>query len=118
MFITDETCKVAVHIEGSPDQGILSGIRGLSGRTPDLRISFLPREASVPVGARVYTSGKGGVFPPGILVGEIARFNVLDDGGEAMVKPAVAFDKIKYVFVIEREPEVATSTTSEVRMAR
>jgi len=120
LFITDEACRVAVQIEGSPDHGILSGTRGLSGRTPDLRIGFLPREASVPVGAKVYTSGKGGVFPSGILVGEVIRFNVLDDGGEAIVKPAVAFDKIRYLFVIERERErdEPEAATSEVRMAR
>ena len=28
----------------------------------------------------------------------------LDDGGEAVVRPAVDFDKIKYVFVIDRSP--------------
>jgi rod shape-determining protein MreC len=118
LFITDETCKVAVKIEGSPDQGILSGIRGVSGRTPDLRIAFLPREASIPVGAKVYTSGKGGVFPPGILLGTVTRFTVRDDGGEALVKPTVDFDKIKYVFVVEREPDESETKTSEVRSVR
>lgn len=103
LFITDETCKVAVRIEGSQDQGILSGVRGLSGRAPELRITYLPREANVPIGAKVYTSGKGTVFPSGILVGEVTRFVAMDDGGEAIVKPAVDFDKIKYVFVIDHE---------------
>lgn len=91
LFITDETCKVAVRIEGSPDQGILSGVRGVTGRAPELRITYLPREANVPLGARVYTSGKGGVFPSGILVGEVTKFSSLDDGGEALVRPAVDF---------------------------
>ncbi len=101
LFITDETCKVAVRIEGSPDQGILSGVRGVTGRAPELRVTYLPREANVPLGAKVYTSGKGAVFPSGILVGEVTKFSSLDDGGEALVKPAVDFDKLKYVFVID-----------------
>ena len=103
LFITDETCKVAVRIEGTNEQGILSGVRGIITRSPELRITYLPSEAAVPVGAKVYTSGKGGVFPSGILVGEVTRFRKLDDGGEALVRPAVDFDKIKYVFVINRE---------------
>jgi rod shape-determining protein MreC len=103
LFITDETCKVAVRIEGTNEHGILSGVRGIITRSPELRITYLPAEAAVPIGAKVYTSGKGGVFPSGILVGEVTRFRKLDDGGEALVRPAVDFDKIKYVFVIDRE---------------
>ena len=104
LFITDETCKVAVRIEGTTEQGILTGVRGITSRSPELRITYLPSEAIVPVGAKVFTSGKGTVFPPDILVGEVIRFNKLDDGGEAVVRPAVDFDKIKYVFVIDRSP--------------
>jgi rod shape-determining protein MreC len=103
LFITDETCKVAVRIEGTNEQGILSGVRGVVSRTPELRITYLAPEAVVPIGARVYTSGKGRVFPAGILVGEVIRFRKLDDGGEALVRPAVDFEKLKYVFVIDRE---------------
>lgn len=103
LFITDETCRVAVRIEGTNEQGILSGVRGAITRSPELRITYLPAEAAVPVGAKVYTSGKGGVFPAGIPVGEVIRFRKLDDGGEALVRPAVDFDKIRYVFVINRE---------------
>jgi rod shape-determining protein MreC len=113
LFITDESCKVAVKIEGSPDQGILSGVRGVSGRTPELRITYLARDAIVPIGAKVYTSGKGTVFPSGILVGEVTRFLALDDGGEALVRPAVDFDRLKYVFVIDR----GESQTADVQPA-
>jgi rod shape-determining protein MreC len=120
LFITDESCKVAVKIEGSPDQGILSGVRGVSGRSPQLRITYLPRDANVPVGAKVYTSGKGTVFPSGILVGEVTKFLSLDDGGEALVRPAVDFDRLRYVFIIDRgEPEtVETKRAGEVGKTR
>lgn len=113
LFITDETCKVAVRIEGSPDQGILSGVRGVTGRAPELRITYLPREANVPLGAKVYTSGKGGVFPSGILVGEVTKFSSLDDGGEALVRPAVDFDKLKYVFVIDHGEGQSAAAAAE-----
>ncbi|MGI8601498.1 MAG: rod shape-determining protein MreC [Verrucomicrobiales bacterium] len=118
LFLTDETCRVAVRIEGTPDQGISSGIRGVAGRTPGLRITFLPREASVPVGAKVYTSGKGGIFPLGILLGEVTKFTTLDDGGEAQVKPAVDFDNIKYVFVVAQEPEAGDGKIPESKETR
>jgi rod shape-determining protein MreC len=112
LFITDESCKVVVKIEGSPDEGILSGVRGISGRTPELRITFLPRNAKMEIGAKVYTAGKqGGVFPPNILLGEVTTFTSLDDGGEAIVRPVVDFDKIKAVFVIARESEPAEAKT-------
>ncbi len=113
LLITDETCQVAVRIEGSPDEGILSGVRGVTGRSPELRITYMPREANVPVGAKVYTSGKGTVFPSGILVGTVTKFQALDDGGQAVVSPAVNFDKLKYVFVIQRgEPEHSEAKTA------
>jgi rod shape-determining protein MreC len=112
LFISDESCKVVAKIEGSPDEGILSGVRGISGRTPDLRITFLPRNAKMDIGAKVYTAGKqGGVFPPNILIGEVTQFTSEDDGGVAIVRPAVDFDKIKAVFVIARESEPAEAKT-------
>ena len=74
----------------------------------------------MPVGAKVYTSGKGTVFPSGILVGEVTKFLSLDDGGEALVRPAVDFDRLKYVFIIDRgEPEtVETKRAGEVGKTR
>jgi rod shape-determining protein MreC len=110
LLLTDETCQVSVRIEGTPHQGILTGQRGISGRTPDLRIAYLPKDANLPTGAKVYSTGRGRMFEQGILVGEVSQFRSLDLEGEAIVKPAVDFEKLKYVFVIKRPGAALTAT--------
>jgi len=103
ILLTDEKCQVGARIQGSPERGILMGTRGSTKVTPDLRLRFLSKGALPETGAKVYSSNDGGLFPAGILLGEVRSFEVRDLFGEAFVRPAVEFSELKYVFVIERE---------------
>ena len=107
LLVADENCKVATNVEGTREQGILSGERVAAGLQPDLVLNFLSKDASLKAGQKVYSSGgSGGVFPPGLLLGAIKTFQprVLD--GRATVAPAVDFSKLENVFVVigKREP--------------
>ena len=53
----------------------------------------------------VYTSGLGGVFPSGILVGRVENIttDVYDLSKIINVKPSAKFDDINYVTVLKRK---------------
>ena len=67
LLVSDLNSKIPVIVEPSGHQAILSG-RG-SNILPTLE--FLPENHTVKDGDKVYTSGKEGIFLPGIPIGEI-----------------------------------------------
>jgi rod shape-determining protein MreC len=83
-------------VEGNPAQTVL------------LRMKNLLRDSDVIKGDKIMTSGLGGIYPKGLLIGEVVDV-VDDDGGllkNAMIHPAVDFSRLEEVFVIigERSP--------------
>ncbi|MEX1044631.1 MAG: rod shape-determining protein MreC [Chthoniobacterales bacterium] len=101
LLLTDENCRVAARVEGTDEQGILSG-RRVDGRTsPELVLNFLSRDAKLEPGMKVFTAGvSGGVFPPGILLGVIKEFRTRELDGQAIVEPAADFSRLEDVFVV------------------
>lgn len=100
ILLTDERCQVSVQVVGTPEVGILSGQRGQYGQAPLLRLRHLSKDARIQPGMKVVTTGKGGLFPENVTVGTVESFEPGPVDGEALVKPAVDFDKIGIVFVI------------------
>jgi len=100
LLVSDEGLKVSVSIEGTQEQGIISGTRASSNYTPDLRVGFISKTAEVKAGMQVFTSGTGGVFPSGVLVGTVKAFTIKELEGVATVEPAVDLTRIEDVFVI------------------
>lgn len=68
----------------------------------NLRLSYLEPDSDVVIGDTVETSGRGGVFPKGIMIGTIERVVPEDNGisNYAVVKPFVNVDKITNVAII------------------
>jgi rod shape-determining protein MreC len=64
LLITDLNSKIPVIMEPSGDQAILSG----HGNDP-LSLDYLPKDKKIQDGNTVYTSGKEGLFSPGIPIG-------------------------------------------------
>jgi len=102
LLITDETCKIAVKIEGSREQGICSGLRiQENGQGGELQVNFLSKAADLQPGQKVYTAGVGnGVFPFGLPVGEVKSFQAKTLDGQAILTPAVDPSKVEDVFVV------------------
>ena len=100
MLISDETCKVAATVEGTREQGIVQGMRTSSNVEPAISMNFLSKQANLQSGQKVRTSGVGGVFPPGIFLGEIRDFKVRQLDGYATVVPAVNLTNLEDVFVV------------------
>jgi rod shape-determining protein MreC len=110
ILLTDEMCRVSAKVEGTLEQGILSGERaGLELRS-DLRLRFLSRDANLIPGTRVISTGEGGIFPAGLLIGKVKRFENKDITGEAIVEPAVDFSAIDHVFVVVMQEDEEAST--------
>ena len=80
---------MAANVEGSREQGIVSGERIAGAVTPLLDLNFLSKQANLQPGQKVYTSGVGGVFPSGLLVGTVKEYRVRELDGQARLAPAV-----------------------------
>ena len=100
LLITDENCRVAANVEGSREQGIVSGERVVRTMAPLLELNFLSKQANLQPGQKVYTSGVGGVFPSGLLIGAVTEYRVRELDGQARLAPAVDMTKLEDVFVV------------------
>jgi rod shape-determining protein MreC len=68
VLLTDSNSRVPVTIQPSGQRAILSGDNG-----PLPLLDFLERPEDVRPGDRVVSSGDGGLFPAGLLVGQVAQ---------------------------------------------
>jgi rod shape-determining protein MreC len=102
LLITDPACRVAVRIGERGVFGILSG-QGLSLRgRPVCRLELMNKDVRLRPGDAVYTSGLGGVFPRGLLVGHLDEIT-LDENGlhqSATVIPAANVSDLRVVFIL------------------
>ena len=100
LLISDENCKVAATVEGMREQGIVRGERTSHSGAPVISLNYLSKQANLKPGQKVYTSGIGGVFPSGVLVGTVKEFKVRELDGYATLIPAVDLTTIQDVFVV------------------
>jgi rod shape-determining protein MreC len=110
VLISDETCKVAATVEGTKEQGIVRGERASSGSMPTVSLNFLSKQANLQPGQKVFTSGVGGVFPPGVFIGVIKEFKVRELDGYATIVPAVDLTTLQDVFAVVSETKVGGET--------
>src|SRR5881275_2448146 len=100
LLVSDENCRVAANVEGTREQGIVTGERVTGGVAPLLNLNFLSKQANLQPAQKAYTSGVGGVFPPGLLIGAVKEFRVRELDGQAQLTPAVDLTKLEDVFVV------------------
>lgn len=85
-----------------PTSRVVAMVSGNSGNPGELAFVNLPREADVIKGDTIVTSGYGGVYPKGLVVGTVEKVDVDAIGGTqvANIKPAADFSHMEEVFVI------------------
>lgn len=93
LLLTDMNSRVPVVIEGSDIKAVVAG---QNSATPAL--IHLPRDHELQAGARIVTSGHGGLFPPGVPVGYV----VLGDNGQVSVQLLAQADNLSFVRIIDR----------------
>ncbi|MEO6739131.1 MAG: rod shape-determining protein MreC [Chthoniobacteraceae bacterium] len=104
LLISDENCKVAGSVESSKEQGIVRvevrGQRTSNSIQPTMTLNLLSRFAPLRAGQKVLTSGAGGIYPPGILIGQIVEFKSRELDGQAIIEPSVDIAALSDVFII------------------
>ena len=101
--VIDSKSAAGCIIERTGDTAILEG--SLELMTEGLcKLSYLSRDAEVTVGDFVETSGLGGIYPEGLLIGKIKSLSVDAQGlyYEAVVEPVSDFKRIIEVMVIRK----------------
>jgi len=92
LLLTDINSRLPVLIEGTNQKAILSG------KNSDFPVlKHMPKDTGVIAGARVVTSGDGGVFPPNIPVGRLQK----SADGQFIVKLFSDTNKISFVRIID-----------------
>lgn len=106
LLLTDPTSRVPVRIG---DEGVRAILVGDETGAPLLE--YTSTRAFVPNGARIETSGKGGVFPKGLLVGRVAA----DETGAARAALAGDFERLEFLRIL-RSPKEATTPPPSGRL--
>ena len=93
-----------------PQSRAVGVVEGNPAQLASLRMKNLTRDGDVIKGDKIMTSGLGGIYPKGLLIGEV--MDVLDDDSglmkHALIRPAVDFTRLEEVFVITAERVPAT----------
>lgn len=99
-----------------PESRVAAIVEGNSGTPLTPRMVNIARDADVIKGDKIITSGFGGIYPKGLLIGEVVDI-VNEEGGllkYAVLKPAVDFDRLEEVSVIVRSREPIPTLPSAV----
>ncbi|HML31247.1 MULTISPECIES: rod shape-determining protein MreC [Sporomusa] len=91
-----------------PESRVAGIVEGSTFNSHAPRMINIARDADVIKGDKIITSGFGGIYPKGLLVGEVMDI-VNDEGGllkYAVLKPAVDFDRLEEVLIIVQSREV------------
>jgi len=97
MLIIDPSSSVNALIQSSRATGVVEGQAG--GR---LLMKYIPQGEEVNVGDIVLTSGLGGNFPKGLIIGQVTAVQRSDVEmfQQANVRPTVDFNKLEVVLVV------------------
>ena len=93
LLVTDINSRVPVLVENSRQHAILAG-----QNDPRPVLEHLPPDTEIEEGARIITSGYGGIFPQGLPVGRV----VYDAGNKPQVELFADFDRMIHVRVVNR----------------
>jgi rod shape-determining protein MreC len=101
VLLGDPKCRVSALVPEAKDSGVIVPNAAGSWKNQFVELGYLSRNAELKPGQAVITSGLGGIFPPGILIGRIADMRSMDGlYVEARVKLAVNFSALEEVFVL------------------
>lgn len=102
LFLTSPKVRVAARLASSGVFGIVRGLGETWEGNARCRMDFIVKEADINRADQVITSGLGGVFPEGLLIGYVDEI-IMDSSGlfqQAVVAPAANLKMIDLVFVV------------------
>lgn len=101
LLINDHNSAVDTFDQRSHARGIIAGVVD-----DGVIMKYVDRTEDVKTGDVVITSGMDGIFPRGLLVGEVVKVSQEGPGLflNVQVKPAVDFRKLEQVLVLTQQP--------------
>lgn len=109
-LVSDSTSQVSALLQGSRSTGVLCG--SVDG---SLHLEYVATTAQVSVGELVVTSGLGGVYPKGLLIGTVASVtsSPSDVYYSIVVTPAARTGNYETVYVVTSYDAEQASSTAE-----
>ncbi|WP_042354918.1 rod shape-determining protein MreC [Bacillus rubiinfantis] len=112
----DPKNRISAVVQGKTD--VYGFVQGFDDKEKLLLIKSIPTGAKVKKGQKVTTSGLGGVFPGGLMIGTVVDVKTDQYGlnQTALVKPGADFYDIQNVMIIKRsmtQPEKADMSTGK-----
>jgi rod shape-determining protein MreC len=105
ILLTDTSSRIAVSIESNGQRAMIVGDN--SSRPP---LEFLEAPETVRPGDRVVTSGDGGVFPSGLLVGQVTQ----TQSGRLRVRLAADIQRLEFLRVLRHQPREIISNAGNL----
>ena len=102
VLLGDTSSRIAVTIDSGGQRALIVG-----DNTSRPTIEFLEYPETVRPGDRVITSGDGGVFPPGILVGQVIK----SQSGRLRVMPAADIQRLEFLRIIRHQAREKITAT-------
>lgn len=96
--------SIGIKFRDNRFPGLLSGY----GYNSNLCMAdYISKTAILKSGDYIITSGQGGVFPPGLLVGSVVRSEILQSSPyqRAVIEPVIDYNLLEEVFIIIKEPQ-------------
>lgn len=108
LLISDPTCRVSAQISRTGAHGILEGTGSPFAGQAVCRLTFVNKDVMVREGDEVVTSGLGGVYPKGLLIGYVERVHQDSSGLYQMadVVPKADLGRLHYVFVVTEDEDM------------
>ena len=108
VLLTDHNSGIDALVQRSRARGIVQGDTDGS-----CNMNYLNRDADVVVGDSVLTSGLDGIFPKGVVIGEVVEVSRRHNGllQAATVRPSVALDRLEEVLVVDATAQVVDPPT-------
>ncbi len=105
LLLTDANSRVPAVIQPSGQRAMVAGDN--TARPP---VDFIENRDGVRPGDRVVSSGDGGVFPAGLLIGSLE----VDTGGRLRVRLAADYERLEFLRVLRHYGTSSVSDTGAV----
>lgn len=94
LLINDSSSRIPIILTQTNTLGIVSG-----NNAPYLSLLHVKNYQNIHIGEKITTSGHGGIFPAGLLIGEIYSI----EGKEVKIKPFIDINRLKFVQISNHE---------------
>ena len=101
LTVVDTDTELGARIFRTGEIAVAEGDFSLMGEGK-LKLSYLKADEEVLIGDQIVTSGLGGYYPSGLVIGSVESVQTDDDGlaRYAVLAPMVDFDALTELFVI------------------